>query len=102
MAACGLAGFAAAGAGKDFRRYPGRCPLRRKRQTEEVCHYALARHVLSISLLASLEHNHARVEIIRLRVEARRRQQLLRRAVVEINVAFPLSSQPLGNKREVA
>src|SRR5215813_5492294 len=48
------------------------------------------------------QHDHAGVKIFRLRVQPWRGEQLLSLAVVQINVAFPLTTESLRDKHEKA
>src|SRR5262245_3369981 len=48
------------------------------------------------------QDDHAWVEVFRLRVQPRRGQQFLDLAVVEVNVAFALAAEALGDEGDVA
>src|SRR5262245_41959216 len=54
------------------------------------------------ALLRRFESDHAGIEIFGFRVEARRRQQLLRHTVIEVNVTLSFAFDALGNEREVS
>src|SRR5438045_1820110 len=51
--------------------------------------------------IPSIQHNHAWIDIVLLRVQSRRRQQLLRDAVVEIHIALAGAVELFRHEREI-